>query len=233
MTPSPICRYRISKCLFHLCSPELWSQKTRAGLCRIPLRGSHLSAFQPGSQRRGISVCPPSDAYFCRSLRTAIVAAGVEYLRVEGSFYWGIGILFLLYGFYRAVKKPMMSIVLTVISLGLRVALALHSVFRSVSWRHRHLDVRSHRLGRGGSHGTPLLPPLQENPSAGGELPLLRNRFLIPNAEGSSRQPVNKHAGSPAVSQAEDHREDSEQQRRHLHLQQQKADQIGGPDCSR
>ena len=55
---------------------------------------------------------------------TAIVAAGVEYLRVEGSFYWGIGILFLLYGFYRAVKKPMMSIVLTVISLGLRVALA-------------------------------------------------------------------------------------------------------------
>ena len=57
------------KCLFHLCSPELWSPKTRAGLCRIPLRGSHLSAFQPGSQRRGISVCPPSDAYFCRSLR--------------------------------------------------------------------------------------------------------------------------------------------------------------------
>ena len=53
-----------------------------------------------------------------------IVAVGVRYLRIEGSFYFAIGILFLLYGFYRAVKKPMMSIVLTVISLGLRVALA-------------------------------------------------------------------------------------------------------------
>ena len=32
--------------------------------------------------------------------------------------------LFLLYGYYRAVKKPGMSVVLTVISLGTRVALA-------------------------------------------------------------------------------------------------------------
>ena len=32
--------------------------------------------------------------------------------------------LFLLYGFYRAVKRPGMSVVLTVISLGTRVALA-------------------------------------------------------------------------------------------------------------
>ena len=55
---------------------------------------------------------------------TEIVAVGVQYLRIEGSFYCGIGILFLLYGFYRAVKKPLMSIVLTVISLGLRVLLA-------------------------------------------------------------------------------------------------------------
>ena len=36
----------------------------------------------------------------------------------------GIGCLFLLYGFYRAVKRPGMSVVLTVISLGTRVALA-------------------------------------------------------------------------------------------------------------
>ena len=53
-----------------------------------------------------------------------IISIGVGYLRVEGSFYCGIGILFLLYGFYRAVKKPGMSVVLTVISLGTRVALA-------------------------------------------------------------------------------------------------------------
>ncbi len=55
---------------------------------------------------------------------TEIVSVGVEYLRVEGSFYCGIGILFLLYGYYRAVKMPGMSIVLTGISLGLRVLLA-------------------------------------------------------------------------------------------------------------
>lgn len=53
-----------------------------------------------------------------------ILNAGVEYLRIEGVFYCGIGCLFLLYGFYRAVKKPGMSLVLTVISLGTRVILA-------------------------------------------------------------------------------------------------------------
>lgn len=53
-----------------------------------------------------------------------ILAIGVEYLRIEGAFYWGIGCLFLLYGLYRSVKKPGMSVVLTVISLGLRVVLA-------------------------------------------------------------------------------------------------------------
>ena len=55
---------------------------------------------------------------------TAIIAAGVTYLRVEGSCYLGIGLLFLLYGYYRAVDKPLMSVILTVASLGTRVALA-------------------------------------------------------------------------------------------------------------
>lgn len=55
---------------------------------------------------------------------TDIIAIGVEYLRIEGSFYVGIGYLFLLYGFYRAICLPSMSVVLTVVSLGTRVALA-------------------------------------------------------------------------------------------------------------
>ena len=54
----------------------------------------------------------------------AVVAQGVRYLRIEGSFYCLIGILFLLYGLYRALGKPGMSVVLTVVSLGVRVALA-------------------------------------------------------------------------------------------------------------
>ena len=61
---------------------------------------------------------------FVQPEETAILAAGVEYLRIEGFFYCGIGCLFLLYGFYRAVKLPGMSVVLTVISLGTRVVLA-------------------------------------------------------------------------------------------------------------
>ena len=49
---------------------------------------------------------------------------GVRYLRIEGAFYCGIGCLSLLYGFYRALGRPGMSVVLTVVSLGTRVALA-------------------------------------------------------------------------------------------------------------
>ena len=49
---------------------------------------------------------------------------GVTYLRTEGLCYIGIGILFLLYATYRGMERAGMSIVLTVISLGLRVLLA-------------------------------------------------------------------------------------------------------------
>lgn len=55
---------------------------------------------------------------------TPEVAVGSEYLRIEGAFYFGIGILFLLYGLYRALGHPGISVVLTVLSLGTRVALA-------------------------------------------------------------------------------------------------------------
>ena len=56
--------------------------------------------------------------------QTEIIAAGVHYLRIEGACYIGIGILFLLYGYYRAVNQPQMSVILTIASLGTRVALA-------------------------------------------------------------------------------------------------------------
>ena len=54
----------------------------------------------------------------------AVISEGVRYLRIEGVFYALIGILFLLYGLYRALGKPGMSVILTVMSLGTRVALA-------------------------------------------------------------------------------------------------------------
>ena len=61
---------------------------------------------------------------FVDSGETAILAEGVRYLRIEGAFYCGIGCLFLLYGLYRALGKPGMSVVLTVFSLGTRVGLS-------------------------------------------------------------------------------------------------------------
>ena len=61
---------------------------------------------------------------FVQAGETQVLAAGVLYLLVEGACYVGIGCLFLLYGFYRAIKRPGMSVVLTVISLGTRVVLA-------------------------------------------------------------------------------------------------------------
>lgn len=61
---------------------------------------------------------------FVDASEAEIIFEGVRYLRIEGAFYCGIGCLFLLYGLYRALGKPGMSVVLTVISLGTRVALA-------------------------------------------------------------------------------------------------------------
>lgn len=61
---------------------------------------------------------------FINAGETAIVAEGVRYLRIEGTFYCGIGCLFLLYGLYRGLGKPGMSVILTIFSLGTRVVLA-------------------------------------------------------------------------------------------------------------
>ena len=74
-----------------------------------------------------VTVCMlarPLMGLFVQPEETAIIAVGVGYLRIEASCYFGIGLLFLLYGFYRAVALPGMSVVLTVLSLGTRVVLA-------------------------------------------------------------------------------------------------------------
>lgn len=54
----------------------------------------------------------------------AIIAEGARYLRIEGAMYAGIGVLFLWYGYFRGVGRPQVSLLLTVISLGTRVALS-------------------------------------------------------------------------------------------------------------
>ena len=87
-----------------------------------------------------------------------IIAEGVRYLRIEGTFYCGIGCLFLLYGLYRAMGRPGMSVVLTVISLGTRVALAYAALRHPGAGGGGHLVVGAHRLVSGRRGGAFLLP---------------------------------------------------------------------------
>lgn len=61
---------------------------------------------------------------FVEGTNLETIQIGVGYLRIEGACYIGIGILFLLYGYYRAVNQPFMSVILTFLSLGTRVFLA-------------------------------------------------------------------------------------------------------------
>ena len=61
---------------------------------------------------------------FVKPEEVEVINIGIQYLHIEGACYVGIGILFLLYGLYRGLARSSMSIVLTVISLGTRVALA-------------------------------------------------------------------------------------------------------------
>ena len=94
-------------------------------------------AHQPQRIRQGIRSAGAVSAVFCLVIsglvcvfaaplmsvfidpaQTQIIQAGVHYLRIEGACYIGIGVLFL------AVERPAMSVVLTIASLGTRVALA-------------------------------------------------------------------------------------------------------------
>ena len=116
---------------------------TAIGQASTTFVAQNWGAQQPERIRRGIrtavilssvfAVCvsacvvllaAPLLGLFLQPGETEILQAGVTYLRIAGAFYVGIGGLFLLYGLYRAVGRPGMSLVLTVISLGTRVALA-------------------------------------------------------------------------------------------------------------
>ena len=71
-----------------------------------------------------VGFAKPLMGIFLKAESREAIAVGAGYLRIEGAFYFGIGLLFLFYGYYRAVHKPGISVVLTVISLGTRVVLA-------------------------------------------------------------------------------------------------------------
>lgn len=103
----------------------------------------NVGARQPERIRRGLRSALITSTVFCLGVsavivcfarqlmmifvqahETDVIAIGVQYLRIEGACYVGIGCLFLFYGLYRGLGRSGFSIVLTVISLGTRVVLA-------------------------------------------------------------------------------------------------------------
>ncbi len=70
---------------------------------------------------------------FINKSESSVLTEGIRYLYIVCPFYIGIGMLFLFYGFFRAIDKPAFSLILTIISLGSRVLLAyLLSSFPSI-----------------------------------------------------------------------------------------------------
>lgn len=63
-------------------------------------------------------------ASFFISSNPSVTEICSRYLHLEGSFYILIGFLFMFYAIFRSLKMPSVSLVLTIISLGLRVILA-------------------------------------------------------------------------------------------------------------
>lgn len=97
------------------------SERIKQGMRRAAI----VSMSFCGVISAGIFVLAPAlMKIFVDEKEREIIQAGIGYLRIEGSFYCGIGMLFLLYGFYRGIGKPEMSLVLTILSLGTRVVLA-------------------------------------------------------------------------------------------------------------
>lgn len=93
---------------------------------RAGLRGALLasSAFSILVSALVVLFARPLMGLFVSQKEAAVIWEGVRYLRIEGVFYCGIGCLFLLYGLYRAIGKPGISILLTILSLGTRILLS-------------------------------------------------------------------------------------------------------------
>lgn len=69
---------------------------------------------------------------FINKNETEILTIGVQYLSIVAGFYCLIGYLFMFYGLFRGIGKPGVSIILTVVSLGIRVILAY--ILSAVNW---------------------------------------------------------------------------------------------------
>ena len=79
-----------------------------------------------------------------------VIAIGTGYLRIEAAFYLGIGILFLLYGYFRAVPRRVGGP--HHLLPGHPGPAGIHPVGTAGAGGQRHLDCHSHRLVSGRCH---------------------------------------------------------------------------------
>lgn len=98
-------------------NPERIRRGMKAAVCSVFLFCLVITLFVVGFAR-------PLMTLFINPKSTQTIAVGVTYLHVEALFYFGIGLLFLFYGYFRAVNRPGISVILTILSLGTRVVLA-------------------------------------------------------------------------------------------------------------
>ena len=132
-TRSHICRSVISKCIFRLCSSELRSRKERTYPSGDPPVSDQRDPVLHCDQLRCLCSGTAADAAVCFKTSREIIAVGVKYLRIEGLRYVGIGILFMLYGYYRAVNRLNMSVDCSrSFPFGTKSAAVLHPL--KISW---------------------------------------------------------------------------------------------------
>lgn len=112
------------QCVLHVYRAEPWGEAGGTHPQGHDYRHEDVQRFLRAGVWLRLCVRPAVDAAVVKAGETEIIAIGVQYLHIEGVFYVGIGLLFLLYGLFRGYGRAGVSIVLTVVSLGSRVALA-------------------------------------------------------------------------------------------------------------
>ena len=97
--------------------PERVRSGLRKAVICVTLFGACISALV-------VCLARPLIGIFLQPTESEAIAVGMQYLWIVAPFYCLIGYLFLFYGLYRGAERTGISVVLTIISLGTRVALA-------------------------------------------------------------------------------------------------------------
>ena len=145
------------QCLFYVSWPRTMGPGRRERICKGTRTALGLTIlFSVITSGAGVPVCGAADGDFRENRRGCGDCRRSDAISAwKGPAILVSACLFLLYGYYRAIKKPGMSVVLTVISLGHPGGAGLCELPESIGvtgiWA-----GHSHRLGAGGCGGAYL-----------------------------------------------------------------------------